>query len=53
MRLAVGDLRLHGWVYDIKTGGVNAYDEKEDKFVPVDIRYAAEMAKLATGGCGA
>lgn len=53
MRLATGDIHLHGWVYDIKTGDVTAYDEKQDKFLPVDVRYAAEMAKLATGGCAA
>lgn len=52
MRLALGDLQLHGWVYDIKTGGVGAYDEQQKKFIPVDERYAAEMAALATGGCG-
>ena len=53
MRLAKGDIQLHGWLYDIKTGDVTAYDEKQDKFVPVDVRYAEEMAKLATGGCAA
>jgi len=46
-RLAKGDLMLHGWVYDIKTGGVNAYDEATNKFIPVDERYAAAVAKLA------
>ena len=46
-RLAKGDLTLHGWVYDIKTGGVVAWDEAENKFVAVDERYAAEIAKLA------
>jgi len=49
VRLAKGDLKLHGWVYDIKTGAVNAYDEGKNKFCPVDVRYAEEMAKLATG----
>lgn len=53
VRLAKGDLTLHGWVYDIKTGEVNAYDEDTKKFVPVNIRYASEMAKLASGGCAA
>ncbi len=53
MRLASGDIQLHGWVYDIKTGDVTAYDEKQDKFLPVDVRYATEMAKLASGGCAA
>jgi len=44
-RIAKGDLTLHGWVYDIKTGGVNAYDETQNKFVPVNDRYAAEVAR--------
>ena len=47
-RLAKGDLVLHGWVYDIKTGDVNAFDEVTQKFIPVDERYAAAMAKLAS-----
>ena len=47
MRLAMGDLQLHGWVYDIKSGGVSAYDEASGKFIPVDERYAPEMAKIA------
>lgn len=54
VRLAKGDLKLHGWVYDIKTGAVNAYDENTGKFCPVDVRYAEDMAKLAHGdGCAA
>ena len=53
-RLAKGDLALHGWVYDIKTGDVEAYDEAQDAFVPVNERYAAEVAKAATDhGCAA
>jgi carbonic anhydrase len=53
-RLAKGDLKLHGWVYDIKTGGVNAYDEVLNKFIPVDERYAEEVAKIAqSSGCAA
>lgn len=47
-RLAKGDLKLHGWVYDIKTGEVNAYDEASNKFVPVSEHYAAEVARLAS-----
>jgi len=54
VRLAKGNLKLHGWVYDIKTGAVNAYDETQNKFLPVDVRYAEEMAKIATdNGCAA
>ena len=46
-RLAKGDLTLHGWVYDIKTGEVQAYDEAENRFASVKERYASEMASLA------
>lgn len=46
-RLAKGDLMLHGWVYDIKTGGVEAYDETKNSFVSVDSRYAEEVSKIA------
>jgi carbonic anhydrase len=53
-RLAKGDLQLHGWVYDIKTGDVLAYDEAKGEFEPVDVLYAEEVAKLAHGdGCAA
>jgi len=44
MRLAKGDLRLHGWVYDIKTGEVLASDDV-GTFTPVSERYAAEFKK--------
>jgi carbonic anhydrase len=47
-RLAKGDLQLHGWVYDIKTGDVHAYDEEQNKFVAVDQRYAEQVAKYAS-----
>lgn len=46
-RLAADDLTLHGWVYDIKTGDVAAYDEAGNRFVPVDQHYAAGVEKLA------
>ncbi|MEP1230835.1 MAG: carbonic anhydrase [Litorimonas sp.] len=47
VRLAKGDLQLHGWVYNIKSGGVTAYDEDQDKFVLVDEKYSKEMAEIA------
>ena len=50
-RLAKGDLQLHGWVYDIKTGAVSAYDEERNAFVPVSDRYAAEVARHYSGAC--
>jgi carbonic anhydrase len=29
-----GDLALHGWIYNIETGGVLSYDEESHSFVP-------------------
>ncbi|GGY50207.1 carbonic anhydrase [Parvularcula lutaonensis] len=45
--LAAGRVKLHGWVYDIKTGAVEAYDEDKNAFTPVEERYAAEVAAFA------
>jgi len=44
-RLEAGDLQLHGWVYDIKTGGMTAYDTTQDKFILVDAEYVAQTEK--------
>jgi carbonic anhydrase len=45
--LAQGNMDLHGWVYDIKTGAVDAYDEAANVWKPLDERYAEHAAKLA------
>ncbi len=34
-RLAKGKLKLHGWVYDIGTGEVHAYDPETKQFAPI------------------
>jgi carbonic anhydrase len=47
VQLARGEVQLHGWVYDIRTGNVSAYDEKSGKFLPVHEHYASEMAAIA------
>lgn len=52
--MARGEVALHGWVYDIKTGEIEAWDESDDTFKPVSQRYASEVAKHAasfTQGC--
>lgn len=38
--LAKDEVQLHGWVYDIKTGGMTAYDESQKKFIVVDESHA-------------
>ena len=45
--LAQGELQLHGWVYDIRSGEVEAWDEAEGKFITIDSRYAAQIRELA------
>lgn len=38
-RLEKGDLELHGWVYNIRTGGVSVFDETRAEFVPAGDYY--------------
>ena len=45
--LAAKEIELHGWVYDIKTGGVTAYDHRDDRFEPVAERYADDVSAFA------
>jgi carbonic anhydrase len=51
-RLGRGDVHLHGWVYEIETGKVYAYDVKERAFRPLapghqpGARPACSMADL-------
>ncbi|MGD9645437.1 MAG: carbonic anhydrase [Pirellulales bacterium] len=44
-RLARGDLRLHGWVYQIESGEVLAYDVASGQFVPL-AQYEFQTADL-------
>lgn len=46
-RIAKGDLQLHGWVYDIKTGNVVAFNEAQNRFESVDVHYAEDVDVLA------
>jgi carbonic anhydrase len=43
LRIAKGDLELHGWVYDIASGEVHAYEEANNQFIPVSERYADSL----------
>jgi len=38
-KMATGKVELHGWIYNIKHGTIDAYDEISDTFVPVNERY--------------
>jgi carbonic anhydrase len=47
--LAQKAVQLHGWVYDIKTGEVSAYDEATGTWISVEERYAADLAETVIG----
>jgi carbonic anhydrase len=36
VRIARGEVKLHGWIYDIEHGSVDAYDSASGSFVPLD-----------------
>jgi carbonic anhydrase len=44
-RLAAGQLRLHGWYFDIKEANVYEYEPDEKRFHLIDETYAATLVK--------
>jgi len=46
-KIATGRVALHGWIYNIKTGGVTCYNEESGEFEPMDSRYEAFSHKAA------
>ena len=42
--LAHDKLQVHGWYYDILTGGIEAYDPQHRKFIPLDDRGPADRS---------
>jgi carbonic anhydrase len=45
VRIARGEVKLHGWVYDIEHGSVDAYDHESGSFKPLE---SAEQAHATT-----
>lgn len=45
-RVAMGELFLHGWVYDIEHGVVEAFEESTRKFKTVDERYQDSVVAM-------
>ena len=43
-RIVKGDLHLHGWVYEIETGEVFAFDADSEQFVPLAMYQPADSA---------
>ena len=46
-RLASGQLFIHGWVYDIESAQIRAYDAKQGRFLPLDGEHPVPMATPA------
>jgi carbonic anhydrase len=50
-RLARGKIQLHAWVYNIKTGEVQAFDPADHKYIPIEqytpVRVASRMRQIA------
>jgi carbonic anhydrase len=44
--LSAKETKIHGWVYDIRTGEVLAYDEKENNFIPVAAHYQEPVSAV-------
>lgn len=45
--LALGELKLHGWVYDFETGEVTSYDASSDRFLPFHQVYTTTAPERA------
>ena len=43
-RLASGQLFIHGWVYDIETSAIRAYDAEQGAYLPIDADHPLPMA---------
>ncbi len=46
LQLASDETEIHGWVYDIRSGEVLAYDDKANDFIPVAEHYAAPVGAV-------
>lgn len=42
-KIASGKISLHGWVYNIETGGIDAYNPQSDSFGPLDEKQQAAL----------
>jgi carbonic anhydrase len=49
-RISTGDIGLHGWVYHIESGAVTCYDEGQNRFLPIEERYAKLLAGKDSDG---
>lgn len=53
VQVASGETEIHGWVYDIRSGEVLAFDEKANAFIPVAEHYPQSVAAALHSHLGA
>jgi carbonic anhydrase len=46
-KLALGEVKIHGWVYDIENGDVTCYESSENAFIKVEDWYDKTLRKSA------
>ncbi len=44
-KIATGQVKLHGWVYNIESGGVLCFDETDNEFKEMKLAYAEDSLK--------
>ena len=49
-RMDSGELKIHCWIYDIKSGDVYVFDKDRNEFVPIAEKYAERFAKESGAG---
>jgi len=49
-KLANGQIRLHGWYYNISTASLNEWDEKQNMFVPIGTLFTRAMEQNMQAG---
>jgi carbonic anhydrase len=47
-RMANGQLYIHGWIYDIETSQIEAYDAASDRFLPLTAGRSLATPEAAT-----
>jgi carbonic anhydrase len=45
-KLATGKVEIHGWVYNIETGGIRSSSQSGTRFLEFEDRYQTEIAEL-------
>jgi len=42
-KVQAGNLEIHGWMYDIQTGGLSYYDKEENGFKSIETQKRSQL----------